>query len=159
MYRRNLAFSVGIGFLLVIMTLLSLLLVATPQTMASGEDGTRDNLTVQAMAVTGVAQSLAAASGDGQKFTNTGDTFVIVKNDYTATITATFVTPGQVAGLDIEDVDVAVGAGATKLVGPFLIGVFNQDTGTDKNKVYLNWNTAVTGTVADSVTLQVFDLD
>lgn len=126
---------------------------------AAGENGVRDNLTVAEVVVTGTTQALTAASGDGHKFTNTGRELVMITNDYTATITATFVTPGQVGGLAIADVDVAIAAGATKLVGPFQIGLFNQKSGTDKNKVYLNWDVAVTDTVASSVTLQVFKLD
>lgn len=124
---------------------------------AAGEDGTRDAITPTPMAVTGITVSLSAASGDGHSFLNTGDTFVMITNSYTDTITPTFVTPGQVGGLNIEDVSVAISAGQTKLIGPFAIGLFNQPSGSDKNRVYLNWNATVTGTVANSVTLAVFD--
>lgn len=124
------------------------------QAHASGEDGTRDSITATPLANTGITESLSAASGDGHSFTNTGDEFVIVTNDYTDTVTMTVVTGGTIGGLAIADVDVAVAAGATAIVGPFQTGIFNQSSGD----IYLNWNAAVTSTVADSVTLAVFQV-
>jgi hypothetical protein len=58
--------------------------------------------------------------------------------------------------LGIEDVDVAVATDTTMIVGPFSSSAFNQSGSTD---VYLNWNSAVTGTVADSVTLAVYEME
>lgn len=125
---------------------------------AAGEDGTRDVITPTVLSFEGITQTLAAATGDGHAFANTGETLVIIANAYTATITATFVTAREVDGLPVEDVDVTLGAGVTKIVGPFPTGVFNQTSGTYKNKVFLNWNTAITGTVANSVTLAAYHL-
>lgn len=127
---------------------------AAPQ--MSGEDGTRDIITPTNLSDAGVAMTLAAASGDGHKFPNTGRELVVVTNDYTATITLTVVTGGQVGGHDIDDVDVALTAGQTKMVGPFNTAIFSQHSGSDAGRVYLDWSAAVTGTVADSVTLAVF---
>jgi hypothetical protein len=123
---------------------------------AAGEDGARDTITATTLENTGIAMTLAAASGDGHKFTNTGREFVIVTNDYTATVTMTVVTGGSVVGLAIADVDVAVAADATKIVGPFQTAVFNQ---ASTGEVYLDFDAAVTGTVASSVTLAVFEME
>lgn len=155
--RKQFALSVFLGALMLLLATLALTLFGQP-TFAAGEDGTRDVITPTTMSASGVTQTLSAASGDGHKFTNMGEEFIVVANDYTATITLTVVTGGTVAGLDIEDVDVAISAGQTKLIGPFPKPVFNQPGGSDFNKVYLNWNAAVTGTVANSVTLAVYRL-
>lgn len=121
---------------------------------AAGEDGVRDTITVTTVLATGITNTLAAASGDGHKFINQGTEFIYVLNSYTATITMTVVTGGRVNGVEIDDVDVAVGAGVAKLVGPFPMKPFNQLT--DAGKVYINWSAAVTGTAANSVTLAVY---
>jgi hypothetical protein len=138
-----------------ILAALALLLVALLPLFASSEDGTRDSITATPLANTGVTESLSAASGDGHSFSNTGEEFIIVTNNYTDTVTMTVVTGGTIGGLAIADVDVALAAGATSIVGPFAEGIFNQ-TGT--SDIYINWNSAVTGTVADSVTLAVFQV-
>jgi hypothetical protein len=144
---------------LIIATILGALLIVLAiylPARAAGEDGARDTLTATTLTNTGVAQTLSAASGDGHKFTNTGREFVVVTNAYTATVTMTVVTGGSVVGLAIADVDVALAAGATKIVGPFQTAVFNQ---ASTGEVYLNFDAAVTGTVANSVTLAVFEME
>lgn len=125
---------------------------------AAGEDGTRDMITPTNVLATGVAQSLSAASGDGHKFVNTAKEFVVVNNEYTDPVTLTVVTGGTADGYAIDDVDVSIAAGATKLMGPFATAVFNQRSGADAGKVYLTFDAAVTGTVANSVTLNVYRL-
>lgn len=127
----------------------------TPKNVAqaANEDGTRDIITPTTMSFEGITQTLAVASGDGHAFANTGETWIVIANAYTATITATFVTAREVDGLPVDDVEVVLTAGTTKIAGPFPTGVFNQTSGTYKNKVFLNWDTAVTATVANSVTL------
>jgi hypothetical protein len=155
--------SVIVGLALVLALLIGLAVAAINQPAAYAapmltENGVRDTITPTAIAVTGTAQSLGNASGDGQKFANTGDDFILVANAYTATITLTVVTGGEVGSIPISDVDVAIAAGATELVGPFNKSIFDQPSGTDAGKIYLNWNTAVTGTVDASVTLAVYRL-
>lgn len=122
----------------------------------SSEDGTRDSITPTTLDDDGITQTLAAASGDGHKFTNGGREFVVVNNGYTATVTMTVVTGGSVDGHAIDDITVGLSAGQTKIVGPFRTSIFNQPSGSDAGQVYLNWNATVTGTVADSVTLAVY---
>ena len=152
--RKQLVISVGLGALLLLAAMLALM-VSQP-VMAAGEDGTRDSITPTSLSHSGVAQSLSAASGDGHKFANTGEEIVVVTNDYTETVTMTVQTGGTVGGLAIADVDVALTAGQTKIVGPFNKTVFNQPGGSDYNQVYLDFNAAVTATVANSVTLAVY---
>jgi len=150
--------SVAIGLTLVASLLVGLAFVATSHqaAYAAGEDGTRDVLTPTTVLNTGITQTLTAASGDGHKFANTGNDFIVATNDYTATVTLTVVTGGTVGGIAIEDVDVTVGAGGTRLIGPFNKSIFDQPSGTDAGKIYLNWDAAVTGTVASSVTIGVY---
>jgi len=126
---------------------------------AAGENGVRDLITPTTSLLTGVTQTLTAVTGDGLKFQNTGKTFVVINNTSGSTITGTFTTAGTVDGLAIADVAVAVDTGATKIVGPFTTGVFNQPSGTDRGKIYLDWNAAVTGTVALSVTFAAYELN
>lgn len=150
-----------VGFLTVITVVLlaALLLPALVQpgiTRAAGEDGTRDVITPTVISDAGTTMTLAAASGDGHKFPNTGREFVVVTNDYTATVTLTIITGGQAGGIAIDDVDVSLSAGASKIVGPFNPAIFNQNSGSDAGRIYLDWSAAVTGTVANSVTLNVY---
>lgn len=150
---------IGLALLAGVMWPLIQLSPAQAAPRGAGEDGTRDAITVTSVVVTGTTDALAAASGDGHKFVNNERTWVVILNSYTATITATFVTPATQGGLAIADVDVALTAGQRRLVGPFSSGLFNQQSGTDKGMVYLNWDTAVTGTVASSVTLKAYKFD
>jgi hypothetical protein len=122
----------------------------------SSEDGTRDTITPVTIVDSAITQTLAAASGDGHKFRNNGREIIVVSNGYTATITMTIVTGGSVGGHSIDDVDVTLTVGATKMAGPFRTAIFNQPSGSDAGRIYLNWNATVTGTVADSVTLAVY---
>lgn len=159
--QRKLYSSLGLSLGLLIIVVLSLVSLAglagsLQPAYAAGEDGTRNTITPTNILATGVTQSLSAASGDGHQFANTGEEVVIVDNDYTETITLTIVTGGTVGGLAIADVDVAVAAGATALAGPFDTAIFNQASGAAAGKVYLTFNAAVTGTVANSVTLNVY---
>ena len=88
----------------------------------------------------GAAQ--AAGSGSNQ-FVNDGRTFIHIKNGGGAPITATFVTPGNVAGLAIADVVVTVANGTERMVGPFEPGLFNQADGT----VHVDWSGVTSVTV------------
>jgi hypothetical protein len=84
----------------------------------------------------GVVPSYGAANADGNAFVNDGRTMIHVKNGGGAPITATFLTPGNVAGLAIADQVVTVTNGTEKMIGPFEPGLFNQSDG----KVYVDWS-------------------
>lgn len=155
---HKLAIILFIGLALTAALLAPFVYLAQPA-QAAGENGTRDAITPTNIAVTGSTVTLAASSGDGHKFTNNGRTWVQIYNTTGSTITATFVTVASYDGIALADVDVAITTGATKIVGPFATGLFNQTTGSDKNMVYLNWSSAVTGTTANSVTLAAFSIN
>jgi hypothetical protein len=149
-----LAAAMGLGLAVPVLMQPNFEVLAAPA--ASGEDGTRDTITPTSVLDTGVEMTLAAASGDGHKFANTGDEIVVVTNDYTATVTLTVVTGGTAGGHPIDDVDIELEAGETTLAGPFETAIFNQTSGSDAGRVYLTFDATVTGTVADSVTLNVY---
>jgi hypothetical protein len=156
---RNLGFAVGLGVILIGMMLIGLMWIGLPQEAQAApllQDGTRGTLTVTVLSRSGVADTLYTADGDGHKFSNNGKVFVEVANAYTATITATFVTPVTVDGLDVEDLSVAIANGSTYFIGPFPPSQYNQQSGTDSGYVYLNFNDTVTGTVANNVTVAGF---
>jgi hypothetical protein len=86
----------------------------------------------------------AQAPGSGSNmFANDGRTFIHIKNGGASPITATFVTPGNVAGLAIADQVVTVTNGTEKMVGPFEPGLFNQSDGT----VHVDWSDVTSVTV------------
>lgn len=154
MVKKISLLAIVVSILLVVLLLPAL--VQPVATRAAGEDGTRDVITPTVLSDAGTTMTLAAASGDGHKFPNTGREFVVVTNSYTATVTLTVVTGGNAGGIAISDVDVSLTAGQSKIVGPFNTAIFNQPSGSDAGRIYLNWSAAVTGTAANSVTLNVY---
>lgn len=106
----------------------------------------RSDLTVQAIARTGLEPAYAAANVDGNAFANDGQTFIHVKNGGGVEIDVTIPTPAQVDGLDVEDVVVAVPAGEERMIGPFQGRLFGQPA--DSNKVWVNYESVTTVTVA-----------
>lgn len=94
-------------------------------------------LTVQDVAQTGLAESLAAAAGGGDAFADDGTqrTFLEVANGGGGSINVTVAFPPttqKLAGYGVltpADLVVAVGAGATKIIGPFPKGFIDPTTG------------------------------
>lgn len=76
----------------------------------------------------GVVLGAAAAAGGGDKFVNTGNELLYIKNGGVGSITLTL-DAQTVAGLTITDPTVAVAAGAEKIVGPFDPRYFTDATG------------------------------
>lgn len=111
----------------------------------------RTDLTVQSIAQAGIVPSYEAANAEGEAVPNNGQMFLHVKNGSGAEITVTLQTPVTYDGLALADQTVAVAAGAEKMIGTFS-SRFNQASGTDKGKVYVDFS-AVT-----SVTLAAFQL-
>lgn len=118
----------------------------------------RATVTTTEILVDGTTHSLLSATADGEKFTNTRKELFFITNDYTATVTATFVTAGTFAGFAIADVAVPIAASTSELVGPFNIAAFNVKSGSDKNMVYVNWD-AVGVTGIASITVRAYKLD
>lgn len=77
-------------------------------------------LAVQEVTRAGVALTLAAAAGGGDKFAPSDRTWLRVTNGGAGAITVTIVTPNTlISDVAITDVAVSVGAGATREIGPF----------------------------------------
>jgi len=100
----------------------------------------RDGLDLSTLAVTPTATH-------GNKFWNNGKTFLMIANASGGDVVATFNTPGSVAGLDIDDLEVTVGNGETYAIGPFTSD-FNQNDGY----VWVTFD-VVTDVTIDAVTL------
>ena len=145
MKRIIVALSLGMVLLLVMIWASSL---GPPVQMGVGQvyaDATP--VSVESIILTGLTPTMNTASSDaeGNTFVNNGRTFVYVTNGYTATLTATFVTPITVNGLAVDDLTVTVAAAANAAVGPFQPETFNTTTG----KCQITWATAGAGSVAD----------
>lgn len=62
---------------------------------------------------------------------NAGRTFLYIRNiEATLAATITFITPGEVDGLSVEDLYVGVPAGSTYLVSGLAGSTFNQEDGS-----------------------------
>ena len=96
----------------------------------------------------GLTVTTTAAVTDGHKFANTGKTFVEVVNGSAGVVTVTFAVPVLVDGLPVTSLAVPVGAGVTKLVGPFPVNLYNQGASDSLNMVYMDYSTITTVTVA-----------
>lgn len=88
----------------------------------------RTALTPTALAASGATVSAAAANADGHTIPGTGDVFLLVVNGSGGSINVTAVTPSTQDGLAVADQVVAVGAGASKLIGPFAPRSFTDET-------------------------------
>lgn len=91
-----------------------------------------------------------AANVDGNMFANTGEEFIIVKNGGGGGINVTIVTPKTEAGLAIADQVIAIPAGQDGYAGPFRKDLYDQPSGADAGKVYVDYD------VVTSVTAMVF---
>ena len=91
---------------------------------------------------TSQAATAQASHADGHMFDNTsGDVNVILENGTGSSANVTFVTTKTVDGLAVADKVVAVAAGASVLVGRFAAGTYNQQSGADEDKVYVDFGT------------------
>lgn len=120
----------------------------------------RSNLTVNTVVQSGInLPSGTAGTSDGHMFANDGSVFIHAKNGNAGARTVVFVTTNTEAGLAYSDLTVSVQGSGTasgeKYLGPFPVGVFNQVTGADTGKVYINFTS--TGNEAD-VTIRAFHL-
>lgn len=107
----------------------------------------RTDLALQTIAGTGIVPAFTAANVDGHAVTNRGRQFVHVKNGSVSSINVTVQTPVTVGGRSVADDVIAVAAGAEKMIGPFDEGNFNQQSGADAGKVYVDFSAVTTVTV------------
>lgn len=106
-------------------------------------------LTVQAAKRSGNGVDLAgvAAAGGGDSFPTTGKELVVIKNGGGAPITLTVTTPVTCDGLAVTDLTATIGAGETRLLGPFPPAVYAAD-GQPGGSVALGYSSATSVTVA-----------
>lgn len=100
-------------------------------------------LTATALARTGVDIAGVAADAAGDEWANTGAEFVAIKNGSGAGITVTLDIKATLDGAAAVDPTVSIAAGATKLIGPFPKGIYNDST-TGRAKVTCSAVTTVT---------------
>jgi hypothetical protein len=90
-------------------------------------------LSAQTTAVSGTAITFSAASGGGDKFANSGNERLLVRNDDASSVTVTIDSPGTcnfgAAADSNHDLVVTVAAGAEKWIGPFSQDRFNDSNG------------------------------
>jgi hypothetical protein len=83
--------------------------------------------TVQRIQRSGLeATYAAAASGEGNSFANSGNTFLHVKNGSGSEVTVTIASTAVVDGLAVADATVAVPAGEDRMIGPFSTTTFGS---------------------------------
>lgn len=80
-----------------------------------------------------------AATDDGLMFQNDGQTYISLTNNGGGPHNITFITPQLVAGLAVADEGPhALAAGVTRIFGKFPIRTFNQNSGANEGKVYVD---------------------
>ena|SRR3990167_3538091 len=104
----------------------------------------RTAVNYQQIVRTGLEQTYEAAYVDGNKFSNDGRMFLIVKNGAGAPITVTVQTPGTVDGLAVAEQTITVTNAEERMIGPFPPGIYNQSDGM----VYVDYSSVTTITVA-----------
>lgn len=160
---QRLVFPIALALILLLGVISSITLLSLDAAQVHAaplfSDGTRSAITITVLTQNDeTTETLAAADADGNKFYNNGKTWLQIQNDYTETITATFVTPGTIGGLAIEDKAIAVDASTTDFAGPFQTAYFNQSSGSDLNYVYVNYSTNITDSTVASVTIGAYRL-
>lgn len=147
------------GLALAAVLISPLQVIRQAQAAPLAQSGTRSVLTVTTLSRhnNGVAETLYEADGNGQKFFNDGDTFLQLVNNYTSTVTYTIDIPGTVDGVDVGGKVFTVSAGGTRFTANFPPSDYNQ-SGSDRNYVYVDYPSFVTGTVAASVTIGAYRL-
>ena len=86
----------------------------------------------------GAGQAIVAA--DDAMFTNDGKTILKVVNANVAAQTFDLITPGTIGedALPIGDKTISIAGSSTEYCGPFQTGIYNQTSGADSGKVYLD---------------------
>ena len=89
-------------------------------------------LVVDVITRAGISPNYNDADVAGDTFMNDAErrTFLAVKNNSVATVTATIATPATLDGLQVADRAVAIGAGAEVFIGAYPPNVYNQANGT-----------------------------
>ncbi|GAA1549944.1 hypothetical protein GCM10009804_03160 [Kribbella hippodromi] len=101
----------------------------------------RDSVTTQKITRAGLTPALTAVSANNDVI-DAGSVFLQVANGSGSSINVTVNSPVTVDGLTVGPLVVAVGAGATKLIGPFPVATFARpsSSGTDVGRVYVDYS-------------------
>ena len=95
-----------------------------------------------------VNPTFTAAIADGHMFANDGSIWLEVRNDDASSKTVTVQTGAVEQGdLAIADRTMVVPAGQVGYIGPFPSSPYNQPTGTDAGKVYIDYSATTSVTV------------
>ena len=108
-------------------------------------------MTVQSPTIAGVIPAnVAATLTDGNRFKNTGNEMVIIRNGGGVNpVVVTVPTPQTFKGLTIQDPTISVAIGVDKIIGPFPPEAYNNPSGgTDPNEVYLEYDQVTSVTVS-----------
>ena len=105
----------------------------------------RTDLTIQEIAITGLAPTFAAAETDGNMWLGRGNEFLVVKNASGSSINVTLDATGLFKGLALTDPVIAVPAAGERWIGPFEKGAFAQSS---DGKVYVDYSAVASVTVA-----------
>jgi hypothetical protein len=113
-----------------------------------GEDEVaRTDLTTQVTTRAGIVPTYeAVAAADDAMFVNTGVELVHIKNASGSTANLVFETPVTMLSeaLAVADATATLATATEKVFGPFPTGVFDQPSGADVGKVYINTDQAIT---------------
>lgn len=108
----------------------------------------RTALSAQATSTAGLKPTYAAANVDGHMFTPEAGRVLVVKNGGGSSITVTVQAEVTRDGLALPDRTVTIPASEERLIGPFAPDVYRQKSGADKGKVYVDFSTVTSVTVA-----------
>lgn len=107
----------------------------------------RQVLAPQSILKTGLLPVYTAAAPviDGHSIVNAGKTFVHVKNGGGGATICTIQTPGTIDdNLAIADRTVSIPAGSERMIGPFIISIYNQTGGV----IWVDFDVITTVTLA-----------
>lgn len=102
----------------------------------------------QSTSETGVVATYGAVTVDGDIIPGDEKTLLHVKNGSGGSINVTIQTGATLGGHAVSDTVVAVAAGADKFIGPFPKESYNNATGADRGKVYVDYSAQTTITRA-----------
>lgn len=105
-----------------------------------------DLVAIGAFVASGLDPAVAqeAANVDGNMFLNNGKILLWLENGSGSPITVTLVTPRTVSGLAVADQTVSVPATDERWAGPFDTGTYNQASGADVGKLYIDYSDVTT---------------
>lgn len=110
----------------------------------------RTTITPTPLTPLGTAATYEPANVDGNMFANRGIELLHIDNASGSPIIVTIPTPQTVnpESLAVADVTINIPAGTDAFAGPFAVRTYNQKTGADKGKIYVDYDLTASVTVA-----------